>query len=228
MPKHILSKSGFIRGVQCHKSLYLNRYHSDVRDPVSAELKAKFDRGHTVGTLALELFPGGIDIRKTAGRSVPAVIRQTREAIDRGEQVIYEAGFEFEGIIIIMDILVHTEQGWHAYEVKSSVEIKEVYRLDAAFQHYIIEKSGLPLQGISIVHVTEAYTGQAIEHPWTYFRMEDIKAYALDKQAFIEKEINAQRMMLAFRRLPPVAMGEQCDTPYPCDFKGFCTQNPVY
>lgn len=227
MARHILSKSGFIRGVQCHKSLYLNRFHSNLRDPLSAEMKAKFTRGHTVGTLAQQLFPGGTDIRKTAGMSVPAVIKHTAEAIQRGETVIYEAGFEFEGIIIIMDILVQDEQGWHAYEVKSSVEIKEVYRLDAAFQYYIIEKSGLPLRGISIIHVTEAYTGQTIEHPWTYFRKEDIKAYAIEKQGFIEKEIQAQRMMLALKRLPAIAMGEQCDVPYPCDFKGFCSQNPV-
>lgn len=228
MAKHILSKSGFIRGLQCHKSLYLNRFHSDVRDPISAEQKAKFDRGHTVGTIAQRLFPNGVDVRKTAGLSIPTVIRQTRELIEKGETVIYEAGFEFEGIIIIMDILVKDEKGWSAYEVKSSPEIKEVYRLDAAFQSYIIRKSGLILEDISIVYVTEAYTGQEIEHPWTYFRMESIQEYALLKYAYFEKEILSQKMMLALHRLPVIEMGEQCDNPYPCDFKGFCRAHPVY
>ncbi|MCI0807404.1 MAG: DUF2779 domain-containing protein, partial [Chloroflexi bacterium] len=58
--KHILSKSTFLRGLQCHKSLYLNRYRRDLRDPIGPELQAVFATGREVGELARGLFPGGV------------------------------------------------------------------------------------------------------------------------------------------------------------------------
>ena len=60
MAKHVLSKSSFIRGLQCHKSLYLNKYHQEVKDPLSLEQQQAFKRGHNVGDLAQNLFPGGV------------------------------------------------------------------------------------------------------------------------------------------------------------------------
>ena len=43
--KHILSKSSFIKGIQCEKQLYLYKYHYDWMDEVSASQQEIFDRG---------------------------------------------------------------------------------------------------------------------------------------------------------------------------------------
>jgi len=56
MKKHVLSKSTFMRGVQCLKSLYLNRFHPELRNELTEQQQAIFDTGHTVGKLAQELF----------------------------------------------------------------------------------------------------------------------------------------------------------------------------
>ncbi len=50
--KHVLSKSTFLRGLQCHKSLYLNRYQRNLRDAISPEQQAIFTTGREVGILA--------------------------------------------------------------------------------------------------------------------------------------------------------------------------------
>ncbi|MEI7639116.1 MAG: hypothetical protein WCJ37_17530, partial [Syntrophus sp. (in: bacteria)] len=54
-----LSKSLFIRGLQCHKALYLQKFRPELKDEVSEELQRRFDTGYDVGSLASELFPGG-------------------------------------------------------------------------------------------------------------------------------------------------------------------------
>jgi hypothetical protein len=54
----ILSKSTFIRGLQCEKSLYLHKKRPFLRDRLSPEQLAKFSRGTNVGVYAQELFPG--------------------------------------------------------------------------------------------------------------------------------------------------------------------------
>lgn len=62
MEKHILSKSAFIRGVQCLKSLYLNKKRPFLRDRISDAQQAVFKRGTDVGVLARQLFPCGVDM----------------------------------------------------------------------------------------------------------------------------------------------------------------------
>ncbi len=47
--------------------------------------------------------------------------------------------------------------GWKAYEVKSSTEVKEVNIHDAAVQVYILMNSGIDLKDISIVHINNQY-----------------------------------------------------------------------
>ena len=54
-----LSKSLYIRGLQCHKSLYLDRYQPELRGEPTPELEALWKSGHEVGDFAHMLFPGG-------------------------------------------------------------------------------------------------------------------------------------------------------------------------
>lgn len=57
----MLSKSQVMRGIQCPKSLWLYKNKPELRDiPEGAD--ARFAAGDTVGELATQLFPGGIDI----------------------------------------------------------------------------------------------------------------------------------------------------------------------
>ncbi|MCJ7553550.1 MAG: DUF2779 domain-containing protein, partial [Ignavibacteriaceae bacterium] len=62
MSSYLLSKSSFIKGIQCEKQLYLYKHHYNWRDPISEEQQAVFSRGTNVGKLVQELFPGGIDL----------------------------------------------------------------------------------------------------------------------------------------------------------------------
>ena len=46
-----LSKSTFIRGLQCEKSLYLYKHHYRLKDPIPSSLQAVFDQGTNIGIL---------------------------------------------------------------------------------------------------------------------------------------------------------------------------------
>ncbi|MBI5633302.1 MAG: hypothetical protein HZA15_07495 [Nitrospirae bacterium] len=64
--RSFLSKSLFVRGLNCHKSLYLHKYHPELKDEVSPALQARFEAGIEIGRRAQELFPGGIEIPYSA------------------------------------------------------------------------------------------------------------------------------------------------------------------
>ena len=59
---HRLSKSQYMRGLQCHKSLWLFKFKHELREKPGPEQQAVFDSGTEVGILAQQLFPGGVNI----------------------------------------------------------------------------------------------------------------------------------------------------------------------
>ena len=141
---HILSKSTFVRGNQCAKSLYLNKYHKEFQSSVSSNQEAIFEQGKNVGLLARKLFPNGIDVSPENYFSYEESIKKTQVALRNGETTIYEAAFLFNEVLAALDILVKDTEGWKAFEVKSSTEVKDTHILDAALQYYLIQNSGTP------------------------------------------------------------------------------------
>ena len=111
---HTLSKSAFIRGLQCHKSLYLRKHHKELEDKVSESQQAIFDKGTNVGLLAQQLFHGGIDLGIYIPSNFNKVFSETSRLICEGQTVIYEAGFKSNHLICFVDILVKKEgNGMH-------------------------------------------------------------------------------------------------------------------
>ena len=90
-----LSKSLFIRGLQCPKSLYLHKYHPELRDEISDEQEALFQTGFEVGKYAQQLFPGGIEIPYDE-TSHASQLQITQAEIEKGTETLYEATFSHE------------------------------------------------------------------------------------------------------------------------------------
>jgi hypothetical protein len=76
----MLSKSQYVRGLQCYKSLWLYKNRPDlIQNPDILE-ESLFKTGHTVGELACQLFPGGIEIEFNP-TDFEGMIEQTAELI---------------------------------------------------------------------------------------------------------------------------------------------------
>jgi hypothetical protein len=92
-PNTTLPKSALIRGLQCHKSLYLKKHNPELEDTISESQQAIFDGGTNVGILAQELFPGGMDLGKYIPSDFDKAYSETSMLISENQKVIYEAGF---------------------------------------------------------------------------------------------------------------------------------------
>lgn len=217
-----LSKSTFIRGMQCPKSLFLNWHKPELKDPVSQMQQAIFSQGHVVGKLARQLFPGGAD----AGIHVPdqyqKSIEMTAELISNGTAVIYEAGFSVEGLHCFLDILVKDGDRWKAYEVKSSTQVKPVNILDAAFQYYVMTRSGLNLSEISLVVLNNSYERLGDLDITQLFRIEPLTDKVLKLQDKVQKKSGEFLASLNSEKEPETDIGPHCTDPYECDFRGHC------
>ncbi len=220
-PKAILSKSSYLRGVQCLKSLYLYKNHYNLREAPSVLQKALFDRGHQVGRLAHQLFPGGIDCSVEHGWQQKEAVAKTAEAIRNGHKVIYEAAFMYSGVVAILDILVLKPDGWHAFEVKSSVHLSAVFFKDAALQYYVINNT-LGLRSFNLVTVDNTYRRKGMLSIEKFFKLHPITPDVRRRQAEVKRRVAEQLTMLQVGVLPSVEVGKHCFQPYPCDFMSQC------
>jgi len=219
MESPVLSKSSFIRALQCSKSLYLHKNSPHLKDTLTLKQKAVFSRGHNVGALARNLFPGGTEV---CTRPNQAAAIRTEELIKKGVTVLYEPVFIFQGVICALDILVKNEDKWYAYEVKSSLKITPTYILDASLQYFIINGCGLHLHDISLIHVNDQYVKNGALEYDKLFKITSILDDVLKQQKFVNEKIDWAKEQLSFPIVPDVEIGEHCFTPYPCDFRGLC------
>ena len=219
---HILSKSTFLRGVQCKKSLYLYKNFYKLRDKVSPSLQAIFSRGINVGMMARDIFPGGVDVTPESVFKYSESVDKTKQLIASGTEVIYEAAFIFSDVLAAIDILVKRDGNWFAYEVKSSTRVSDVYRLDAALQYYVIKNSGIDLADISILHINNQYVRKGKVEPEKLFTTVSLLADCEKNWKKIEDKIIELKETAAQSTMPDVKTGPHCFEPYTCDFWGQC------
>ena len=220
---HILSKSTYIKGLQCEKALYMQKKHPYLRDKLSIEQRAKFQRGTDVGVLAHEVFPDGIDMSPTSPSQFPKKVKETWDNLSNpGVKVMYEAVFQFNDTLIMLDMLVRDGDQWLAVEVKSSMRLSDTYYNDAALQYYVLHGCGVPLSDFRLMYLNGDYMKNGPIDVNQLFKMESVMEYVVEREAFVAQNVERLKAVVALPHAPVVEIGEQCDNPYPCDFYGHC------
>ncbi|QPH87135.1 DUF2779 domain-containing protein [Campylobacter concisus] len=182
--------------------------------------QAVFDTGTSVGELACELFSGGERIKYTGDFN--AQMAKTKELIERGTKVIYEATFCFDGILVMVDILCVCEDGLIINEVKSSTLVKDVYIDDASIQYYVISSLGYKVSGANIIHIDNTYVrGERLELE-KLFHAEDVTEQIIQKQAEIPQILSKFDEILSKYVEPEIDIGPHCSDPYNCDAWEYC------
>jgi hypothetical protein len=215
-----LSKSLYIRGLQCKKSLWLKKKKPEVLQAPDENAQAVFDTGTSIGELACKLFGGGERIKYTGDFN--AQMAKTKELIERGTKVIYEATFCFDGILVMVDILCICENSLTINEVKSSTSVKDVYIDDASIQYYVISSLGYKVSGVNIIHIDSSYVrGEKLELE-KLFHAEDVTEQIMQKQSEIPQILNKFEEILSKNVEPEVDIGPHCSNPYHCDAWEYC------
>jgi len=216
-----LSKSQYIRGLQCHKALWQYHYRRERMTAPDASRQALFASGHEVGQLAQALFPGGRQVAFDYQR-IDLMIEQTAGLIDSGVDIIYEATFASGDLLVMADILLRAGDHWHFYEVKSSTRVKPYHLHDAAFQWRVLGDH-LRLGKAHIVHIDTRYRRHGALDLHQLFNIVDVTDPVTQMQAELESRLEPMLAMLQGGE-PEIAIGMQCDSPFECDFKAWCWQ----
>lgn len=225
MPSHLLSKSSFIKGLQCEKHLYLYKYYYNEMDDLSDMQKAIFKRGTNVGELARLLFPGGQIAAQGNPPDYDKALKKTMELFDKGTKVIYEAAFSFDKVLSIADIAVREDNIWKIYEVKSSTSVSETYLNDAALQYYVISNKGISVKDFLIVYINNRYVRKNELNLNELFVSESVIDLILPLQNFIKEKADKFKKLLMGKQIPDIDIGEHCYNPYICSFFNYCRKH---
>ena len=225
MAPHLLSKSSFIKGLQCEKHLYLYKYHYNEMDELSETQKAVFKRGTNVGLLAQQLFPGGVIAAEGDPPNYEKAISKTKVLIENGNKIIYESAFLFDQVLSIADIVVLEQDGIKVYEVKSSTSISETYINDAALQYYVISNLGFTIKDFSIIYINNQYVRKGKLNLNDLFNTESVIEFILPLQKSVKENISRFKKVLARRKIPDIDIGEHCHNPYACAFFNYCRKH---
>jgi len=218
-----LSKSLYTRGLQCVKSLWLKKHKREVLTPPNVSAQAIFETGNLVGDLACQLFPNGVEI-PYEGTTLEDKIILTQDLINQGIHHIYEATFQYEGILVMVDILtIYDDDVVTIHEVKSSTEVKEVYLDDASIQYYVLNGLGYDVKQVNIIHINNAYVrGDELEIQ-KLFKIVDVTQAVLEKQCNISSYLKEfERCLKDKENEPDIDIGQHCNNPYECDAMAYC------
>ena len=210
---HLLSKSKYIRGLQCDRALWLDVFNPRIAR-YTAEQMRRFDRGRDFEYAFKSTFTDGIDLSAELKRNVDAYPARTAELLDKGDDVaLFEAGFLYDDVLVLADVVQQREDGTlDIYEVKSGTALSETYRRDAALQHYVISHCR-EINTFSIVYA----------NPDGGFIKEELSAALQEQHGEIEKNLAAMKDILRHGE-PATPTGQHCLEPYACPYQHYCAQ----
>lgn len=172
-----LSKSIYVNVWSCPKGAWINKHHPEWV-VVTDDQQARFDAGHEVGDMARGMFGPFVDVtayKEDGSLNKSEMIRRTAEEMEKKTPVICEAAFSYDGLYCAVDLLRKDGDGWAAYEVKSSTQLKDYYIADVSYQKYVLENCGVHLTGVYLVNIDHSYVlGPDGLDPAEFFRINDL------------------------------------------------------
>lgn len=218
-----LSKSGFLRGWQCAKSLYLSAFESDLLAPPDPEAAARMDVGRKIGLLARGLFPGGESAWSHHPFDLEAAVERTRTLVAGRAPAIYEAALATPtGLRAVVDVLARGRRGWRLIEVKSSTSVKEEHLPDVAFQLYVARGDGLEIEAVEILHLNGQYMRRGPLDLSALFTLKGVTAEAEELGPAVAAGAADFLRLLRSGHRPDIAIGPHCLQPRECDCRMSC------
>jgi tetratricopeptide (TPR) repeat protein len=210
-----LTKSSYVKGSQCVKYLFLDKFKKQEKTPISEEKRNLFDKGHSFENKVREVeFPNGINIKDKVGNF--AYFNSYTEYLlnIKGKQVLYEATIIENKILVMCDVLIkNIDDTIDVYEIKLNKELNEAILNDLSIQYWICKKRfGDRLTSFKVILSSQN------EEKWT---IRNLKNELAERQRETKNRIDEFFQILKGKE-PSIKMGAQCNKPYECEFIDYC------
>ncbi|MBI2448431.1 DUF2779 domain-containing protein [Candidatus Microgenomates bacterium] len=220
----MLTKSDFLKFIQCPKYLWLAKFRKDLAGEIDAGTQKMFDDGAEVEKYAYELFTDGV--MAGGNNDFKTDISKTKELLAGGAKTIFQPTFSNfnTNLYCRCDIIKLSEdnESWDIYEVKSSTQPKDIHFYDLAFQKICLEKEGLKVGKAYLILVNNQYVRNGDIEPEKLLKIEDVNNEVEEKSEEVKEEIVEALKILELKEEPSVTILKQCKNPYECSYISHC------
>ena len=148
-----ISKTDFIRALQCEKMLWLDS-HAPEYKIIPPEVQLRLDQGNEFGDIAMGIFGDFVEttvLREDGRLNFSAMLERTKELLSLQTPVVCEACFSWYGNFCDADILRLEKDGYVLYEVKNSYFAKKEFVTDLGFQRFLLRKCGITVTACKLI-----------------------------------------------------------------------------
>ncbi len=202
--------------MQCQKYLYLNKHKPKERTPHDAATLERFREGRDFEYLFKSRFSPAVDVPAVLGNDVYTMGASYTSAVLEQEPAvtIFEACFISGKTLVMTDVLVKEGDAYTIYEVKNSEQLKPVFIWDLSLQYYICSSALQSPLTFNIV-LNDGQDG---------YKIIDLTETLQANCAAMEEKVTAFQQLLKESDAPAIHMGPQCEQPYACEFKAYCSR----
>ena len=221
-----ISKSNFVSFKRCPRYLwlFLNAHENYVESPGAQH---HIESGKQVGDLAKRYFENTVDataLKADGTLDIQKMIENTNTYLSENRETIAEASFSVDGLFCSVDLLHKVNDGYEIYEVKASSSVKKKYLFDSAFQKIVLQKAGLNVVGVYVLHLNNEYVRHGELNLSELFIAEKVdgkKAFLTTLNTFEEdmKELNS---LLSRSDAPAPVFCSECND---CPFEAYCKKD---
>ena len=226
-----ISKSQYLKGVQCPKRLWFYRHRPDLAPEISDEQQQIFDIGHEVGEYAQKYFGKGRLIDEKY-YEIEKSINSTKRAVADRIDIIFEAtASSQDGAYSRIDIFKKASKSdqWDLIEVKASTTVKDYHIDDISFQRYAFIKAGYNIRKSILMHINNSYIRYGELNLSELFTLEDCTDIIEDRIARIPDVLKDLLAVVNNKKEPEIDRGQQCSSPFDCEYMDHCWQDfPEY
>ena len=213
-----LTKTSFVKGNQCEKYLFLDKHKKKEKTPFSQAKKILFKRGHNFEDSVRDTaFPNGINVKDSVG-NFAYFNSYTKYLLNtKAEAILYEATIIEDEVLVMCDILEKDKNGLiDLYEIKLNTKLNDAIVHDLSIQYNICKKRfGEKINSFNVILRTDT-----IGKKWS---IHNLKQELEDRQEETENKIKAFKHILQNNE-PEIPVGDQCNTPYKCEFIDYCNK----
>ena len=220
---HGLSKSRIAAWRQCPKRLWLQMNRPDLAIPDSDRKKRLYQTGKDVGEIAKRLHPGGILIEDQD--NLAAAIAKTKIALEaHPDRPLFEAAFQYDGLLVRSDLLLPTIHGYRMIEVKSSASVKPYHVDDCAVQAWVFKRNNIKIFTVELAHIDTSFVYEGHGDYHGLFKPAQLSEEVHVLLEEVPRWVDGARSTLEDAE-PSIEPGEQCSHPFECQFKAHCYKN---
>ena len=217
-----ITKTDFMRGMQCPKMLWLDRHKPELKD-ISQETLKLLEDGNKFGDNAMGIFGPYIEVKEYyENTSIPnkvAMAKKTKELLEEHTPVICEAAFmDASGNYCAVDILKYDKETntYVLFEVKNCPSVQTQHIQDATYQAELGRKLGLDIKNVYVI-----YHKDDSEQPYA---IQNVTNESSSYENYIKDNIDRLNAVKNQEFEPVCSMGNHCNSPYECWYYNYCSK----